>query len=123
MPTIEIERGDIVLVDLDGAIGSEHKNDPEIGLRPCVVVQNNGGNRGSPVTIVAPITDQASYKGYPQQVKATAAQLHGPKDSIIHCGQLRTIDRDKRIKKHLGKIAPELIELIDAGLRASLGLR
>ena len=88
-----------------------------------MVVQNEGGNRASPVTIVAPITDQTSYKGYPQQVKATAAQVHGVKDSIIHCGQLRTVDVEARIKRNVGKVAPELLPEIDKALKASLGLR
>ena len=123
MARIEISRGDIVLVDLSGAQGSEHDNHSEAGVRPCVVVQNEGGNRASPVTIVAPITDQTSYKGYPQQVKATAAQVHGVKDSIIHCGQLRTVDVEARIKRNVGKVAPELLPEIDKALKASLGLR
>jgi|JI10StandDraft_1071094.scaffolds.fasta_scaffold1564693_1 mRNA interferase MazF len=123
MARIEITRGDIVLVDLSGAIGSEHQNHSVSNTRPCVVVQNDGGNKASPVTIVAPITDDGSYKGYPQQVKATAAQVHGIKESIIHCGQLRTIDRDSRIKRNVGKVAEELLPEIDKALRASLGLR
>ena len=123
MASIEISRGDVVLVDLSGAIGSEHQNHSSTDVRPCVVVQNEGGNKASPVTIVAPITDLGSYKSYPQQVKATAEQVHGVKDSIIHCGQLRTIDREQRIKKRLGRVAEELIPQIDKALKASLGLR
>ena len=124
MASIEIHRGDIVLVDLSGAIGGEKQNDAGLGARPCVVVQNDGGNKGSPLTIVAPLTDVAQYKGYPQQVKASAAEL-GPngKDSIIECGHLRSIDRDKRIKKHLGAVSPVVITRIDAALKSSLGLK
>ncbi|WP_369128077.1 type II toxin-antitoxin system PemK/MazF family toxin [Ramlibacter tataouinensis] len=37
-----------------------------LALRPCVVVQNDFGNKVSPLTIVvAPLTDQAQYKKYP----------------------------------------------------------
>ncbi len=123
MARIEIARGDIVLVDLSGAVGSEHQNHSVSQTRPCVVVQNDGGNRASPVTIVAPITDDGSYKGYPQQVKATAEQVNGTKESIIHCGQLRTVDRDSRIKKNVGKVSSNLMPEIDKALKASLGLR
>lgn len=124
MPQIEIARGDVVQVDLSGAIGGEKQNDRLSGLRPCVVVQNNGGNRGSPLTIVAPLTDDAQYKGYPQQVKVTAAEL-GPwgKDSIIECGHLRSIDRDRRIKQNLGPVAEGVMDRVDAALKSSLGLR
>ena len=94
---IPIARGDIISVDLQGAQGGEKGNDATSGARPCVVVQNNGGNGGSPLTIVAPITDAGQYKGYPQQVEVTAAELAAiaptAKDSIVECGHLRTIDR------------------------------
>ncbi|NDY93794.1 type II toxin-antitoxin system PemK/MazF family toxin [Ideonella livida] len=125
MPQIAVVRGDIVLVDLSGAVGGEKQNDKVSGSRPCVVVQNDGGNRGSPLTIVAPLTDQAQYKGYPQQVLVTAAELGtgAGKDSIIECGHLRSIDRDARIKKHLGKVTAAVMPRIDAALKASLGLR
>ena len=123
MPKISVARGDIVLVDLQGSIGGEKKNDRKSGARPCVVVQNDGGNRGSPLTIVAPLTDKNQYKGYDQQVKATAAELGlNGKDSVIECGHLRSIDRDQRIKKHLGKVDPAVLPRIDAALKSSLGL-
>lgn len=124
MPDIAIVRGDIVLVDLSGALGGEKQNDKSLGARPCVVVQNDGGNKGSPLTIVAPLTDESQYKGYPQQVKASAAELgENGKDSIIECGHLRSIDRGKRIKKNLGTVTPAVLARIDAALKASLGLR
>ena len=79
MARIEITRGDIVLVDLSGAIGSEHQNHSVSNTRPCVVVQNDGGNKASPVTIVAPITDDGSYRDIhsrlrPQQHKSTESK-------------------------------------------------
>jgi mRNA interferase MazF len=124
---IQIARGDIVVVDLQGAVGGEKKNDGTSGARPCVVVQNDGGNKGSPLTIVAPLTDMAQYKGYPQQVKVTAAQVKaiGPtaKDSIVECGHLRSIDRAARIKKNCGPIDPTVLPQIDTALKASLGLK
>lgn len=122
MPEIAIQRGDIVLVDLQGAIGFEKQNDRALGARPCVVVQNDGGNRGSPLTIVAPLTDGGQYKNYPAQVMCTAAELGSPKDSVIECGHLRSIDRDKRIQKHLGRVAPSVIPRLNAALKASLGI-
>ena len=103
---IPVVRGDIVLVDLSGALGDEKNNDASLGARPCVIIQNNAGNKYRSVTIVAPITDGATYKNYPQQVFVTAKEISGPKDSVIECAQLRTIDQNKRIKKLLGKVAP-----------------
>src|SRR5690606_37782667 len=72
VPAVPLRRGDVVYVDLKGAIGVEKQK-----TRPCVVVQNDGGNRASPMTIVAPITDEDQFKGYAQQVLVEAHEL-GP---------------------------------------------
>lgn len=124
MPAIPLIRGDIVLVDLSGATGGEQQNDAAIGGRPCLVVQNDSGNRASPLTIVAAIADGRQYKNYPQQVLVTAQELGpGSKESVILLGHLRTIDRDKRIKKHLGHLAPAAMARVDAAIKSSLSLR
>ena len=53
----------------------------------------------------------------------TAAELgfKGSKDSIVECGHVRTLDRDTRIRRHLGSIQPDALAKIDAALRVSLG--
>jgi mRNA interferase MazF len=121
MPAVPIRRGDVVHVDLSGALGVEKQKS-----RPCVVVQNDGGNRASPMTIVAPISDQRQYKRFPQQVMVDAAEL-GPngKLSVVECGHLRTIDRDLRIDRKRGVIAhlpAATMARVDDALRSSLGL-
>ncbi len=122
MAAIAIQRGDIVLVDLQGALGGEKKNDAAINARPCLVVQNDVGNNVSPLTIVAPLTDMRQFKGFPVQVQVTAAELGAAKDGVVECGHVRTIDRDARIQKHLGKLAPAALARVDTALKASLGL-
>lgn len=122
MAKIPVNRGDIVLVDLKGAVGGEKKNDAQISARPCIVVQNDVGNGVSPLTIVAPLTDQKQYKGFPVQVKVSAEELGDDKGSVVECGHIRTIDRDERIVKHLGKLAPAAMKRVDIALKASLGL-
>lgn len=121
MPKTAIRRGDVVYVDLRGAVGVEKQKS-----RPCVVVQNDGGNRASPLTIVAPITDYDQHKGYPQQVVVEAAELGmGAKRSVIECGHLRSIDRDERIDEARGVIAhlsDRTMTEVDRALRSSLGL-
>ena len=71
---IPVVRGDIVLVDLSGALGDEKNNDASLGARPCVIIQNNAGNKYRSVTIVAPITDGATYnsRSLSQQRKLVA---------------------------------------------------
>jgi mRNA interferase MazF len=121
MAKLAIRRGDVVLVDLVGAIGVEKRK-----VRPCVVVQNDGGNAGSPMTIVAPLTDVGAYKGYPMQVVVDARELGpGGKESVVECGHLRAIDRDYRIEYDQGvlaHLADDTMRKVDAALMASLGL-
>jgi mRNA interferase MazF len=120
---LDISRGDVVFVDLRGAEGSEKQ-----GRRPCVVVQNDGGNRGgSPLTIVAPLTDSEHQgKRYKQQVFVAANQLgEGGKDSLIECGHLREVDRVARIDETRGvwcRLTDEVMIQVDEALRVSLSL-
>lgn len=105
-PTVNVKRGDIVLVDLSGASGGEKMNDAKIQGRPCVVIQSDKGNAVSPLTIVAPITGMEQYKSLPIQVPVTAAELGaGGSDSIVECGHVRSIDI-RRVQKQLGTLAP-----------------
>lgn len=118
----KIERGSIVLVDLTGAVGVEKQNDQYIEARPCLVVQNDKGNQWSPMTIVAPITDPEIEKLIPVLVPVTAEELGtGGRDSLIDCGQLRTIDRDLRIKEVLGRLSDDAMERVNKALKISLG--
>jgi mRNA interferase MazF len=120
----EVKRGDVVDVDLKGAVGVEKMNDRTSGGRPCVVVQNDIGNRFSPMTIVAPLTDAGQFKTLPVQVEVRAAELGfaGAKDSVVECGHLRTIDGDKRVRRHLGHLAPVAMRRVDQAIAISLGL-
>ena len=53
----DVKRGDIWLVNLDPTIGHEIKKS-----RPAVIIQNDLGNRYSPITVIAPITSQHTEK-------------------------------------------------------------
>ncbi len=120
---IAINRGDVIEVDLWGAKGGEKKNDPGMIGRLCVVVQNEGGNRG-PLTIVAPITNIGQFKGYRMQVEVCGEEQRGPlhHDSTIECGHLRSIDQLQRVKRNVGPLPPATMLRVDAALYASLGL-
>lgn len=121
---IDVKRGDIIEVDLDGATGVEKKNDPRSGARPCLVVQNDVGNRYSPMTIIVPITDAGQFKILPVQVLVSASELgfSGSKDSVVECGHVRTIDGDARVKRHLGSVNDEVMRRVDQALAVSVGL-
>jgi mRNA interferase MazF len=116
-----IERGDVVWVDLRGAIGAEKQK-----TRPCVVVQNNVGNARSPLTIVVPITNGDTWRGYPHQVMVYANELwDGAVDSVIDTGHIRSIDKDSRISSGAGilcRLGETRMIQVDRALQSLLGL-
>jgi mRNA interferase MazF len=116
-----LERGDVVWVDLRGAIGAEKQK-----TRPCVVVQNNVGNARSPLTIVVPITNGDTWRGYPHQVMVYANELwDGAVDSVIDTGHIRSIDKDSRISSGAGilcRLGETRMIQVDRALQSLLGL-
>jgi mRNA interferase MazF len=112
----EIIRGHIWLVNLDPTIGHEIKKS-----RPAVIIQNNVGNRYSPITIIAPVTSQKTEKIYPFEVLLTKKGYGLDKDSKILLNQIRAIDK-KRLVKKIGKLDEETINKLDEALKISLGL-
>jgi len=115
--SIEVKRGDVILVDLDSVEGSEK------GLtRPCVVIQNDTGNKYSPLTIVAIITSQQEIdKEYPTDVWVNKGDGGLYNDSIVQCDQIRTIDKKRIIEKY-GRFNTEIMEDIDESIKISLSL-
>ena len=111
-------RGDVVRVDLEPARGSE----PYKTRRPCVVVQNDTGNRFSPVTIVAAITDEEQVpKRYPVDVPVKQGEGGLTKNSVVQCNLIRCID-GKRIVETIGKFSPKTMQEVDRALKISLSL-
>lgn len=112
----EIKRGDIWLVNLDPTIGHEIKKS-----RPAVIIQNDLGNRYSPITIIAPITSKNIEKIYPIEVLLTKRNSGLGKDSKVLLNQIRAIDKLRLIKK-LGRADSETMSKIDNSIKISLGL-
>lgn len=115
--TSEIKRGDIIFIDLNPVIGSEKGE-----IRPCVVIQNDVGNKYSPLTIVAVVTSQKEIsKPYPTDVWIDKGEAGLDFASIIQCDQIRTIDK-KRIKKKLGSLSHSIMKKVSEALKISLDL-
>ena len=108
-----IKRGDIILCDLGVGKGSEQG-----GTRPCVVVQNDSGNRFSPTLIVAPITSRLEKIKLPTHVKIEQCNSLD-KNSVVLCEQLRTIDK-ARISCICGKVSGGDLKRITAALITSV---
>lgn len=113
---MQIRRGDIVIVNLDPTVGGEIRK-----TRPCLVVQNDAGNKNALTTIIAPIRDASGKTDQPYAVKIPAGCGNLEKDSLIDCSQIRTIDRS-RVVKILGALDNEYILRVDKALKISLDL-
>lgn len=110
-----LTKGSIVWVNLRGNEGSEQG-----GVRPCIVISNDIGNKFSPVVTVAVITSKLSKAKLPTHVEVGIREGL-KKDSIILCEQIRTID-ETRIGDCLGKISKDKMKELDKAINVSLAL-
>ena len=92
---MNIRRGDIYYADLSPVVGSEQG-----GIRPVLIVQNNVGNRFSPL--------HADSSGL-------------AKDSVVLLEQVRTIDK-KRLKEKMGTVDENSMNEINNAISISFGL-
>ena len=112
-----IRRGDVCLVSFDPTVGYEIRK-----TRPALVIQNDIGNRYSPLTIVAAITSKVSADPFPVEVVVEPSEANGlSKQSAIRLDQIRTIDR-QRIVERLGAVDPGAMRKVDDAIKVSLGL-
>lgn len=113
----KLKRGDIVLANLEPAVGSEQGN-----IRPVLIIQNNISNQYSPTTIIAPITSKLYEKEFPTNVFVSKRDSGLDKDSTILLNQIRTIDKS-RIRKIIGFFDNGIMKSVDVAIRVSLGLQ
>jgi mRNA interferase MazF len=113
---MNIKRGDILLVDLEPVKGSEQGK-----VRPCLVIQNDVGNKNSPTTIVVAITSQ-TQKQFPFTTLITKADSNLKNDSVVLCNQIRTISTKERTISRIGKLNSKVMNRVDNALKISLGL-
>ncbi|MCD2201042.1 type II toxin-antitoxin system PemK/MazF family toxin [Halobacterium sp. KA-4] len=118
---MNIQRGDIVQVDLGGKHDDDTRGSEIYKPRRSVVIQNDMGNQNAPTTIIAPISD--GYTGYPFHVNLPGSMPELKKDSHIQLDQIRTVDIGARITKKYGSLSQSQMEAVDEAIRISLGLR
>ena len=112
-----ITRGEVYLVSFDPTVGHEIKK-----TRPALVIQNDIGNRYSPLTIVAAITSKVSPVPYPVEVVVEPTTTNGlGVRSAIRLDQIRTVDRQRLIKR-LGQVDRGTMTKVDEATKISLGL-
>ena len=113
---MELLRGDIVVANLEPAIGSEQG-----GIRPVLIIQNNIINKRAPTTIIAPITSKIYTKEYPTNVFLLKNDSGLEKDSTILLNQIKTIDKS-RIKKKISYLNNDIMRRVDLAIKISLDL-
>ncbi len=114
--TIQPIRGEIYLVNFDPTIGSEISK-----TRPALIIQNNIANESSPITIIAAITSKFDDRLYPTEVLIEPPEGGLKITSVILLNQIRSIDRQRLIKR-LGVISPEKLSEVDRSIQISFGL-
>jgi len=115
-----VRRGEIVIVRLDPARGSETGK-----TRPAVVVSNDAANAtatrlGRGVITVVPVTSSVA-RVYPFQVLLPARQTGLPHDAKAQAEQVRSVAVE-RVGQRVGQLPPALAAELDQALRIHLSL-
>ncbi|MGW1372739.1 type II toxin-antitoxin system PemK/MazF family toxin [Streptomyces sp. NPDC002446] len=115
-----MRRGDIYLVDLEPARGSEANR-----VRPAVIVSNNGANQSVErnrrgVVTVIPLTSNTS-RVLTFQVFLSADECRLAKDSKVQCEQVRAVTAE-RVLQRVGSVPRQRMAEIDVALRRHLAL-
>ena len=113
---MKIQRGDIVLANLEPVVGSEQGR-----IRPVLIIQNDISNQNSPTTIIAPVTSKIYSKEFPTNVFISKKDSNLDRDSTILLNQIRTIDKT-RIIKNLKPLNIEIMKKVDLAIKVSLDL-
>jgi len=114
-----MRRGEVRLVDLDPARGSESD------MRPAVIVSNDGANStaerlGRGVLTVVPVTSRTE-RVHPFHVFLPAGATGLRLDSKAQAEQVRAVAVE-RIGAKLGSLTPDLVAALDEALRLHLAL-
>lgn len=111
-----LERGTVVLVELDPTIGREQR-----GVRPCITVSDPTVNdeQRFPLIAVVPITGTAGDGAlYPGLAPGSSGLTKASYALIDH---LRSIDK-RRIRRIFGQVSNKELASLDQGLELFLGL-
>ena len=111
----EIKRGDIWMIDL----GKLHNGSIQDGYRPCVIIQNNIGNKYSPCIIVCPLTSRGK-KSMPTHVNV-GIEDGLTFESIVLCEQMQTRCKTE-IKTFICHLNDKKMDEVNKALAISIGL-
>lgn len=113
------KQGDVVFVDLGEGVDIE-----QAGVRPCVIIQNDSGNKYSTTTIVAPITKNVRLTNKEnvlpthyiiEEFEALGLNIV----STVLCEQIRTVSKNRILyNMPIGKVG---ISKLQNQINAALG--
>lgn len=117
---MNVQRGDVVLVDYPYAAGGGSK------VRPALVIQNDRDNQRLVNTIVVQITSVTRRALEPTQLlielAAPAGRQSGLRqDSVVNCVNLLTLDKTK-VLRTLGSLPTSSMQEVSDCLKAALEL-
>ena len=110
-----VERGEIYYVDWPSGRGAE-----EAGTRPARIIQNDVGNQFSSTTTVTAIST-SRRTSYPFQIYVESSESGLPRDSVVKCERIQTIDQS-RLGRLVGDLSDKKLAEVDVALHCSLGL-
>ena len=115
--SLTLRRGDVVVVRLDPAEGSEIRK-----IRPAVVISNDAACRADAVLQVVPLTDlpERPLRHYEALIQPGSSGIS--KSSRVVANQIRTVARS-RLLERLGTLTSEELEAVERAVMIQLGLR
>jgi mRNA interferase MazF len=111
-----VDRGTVVLVELDPAVGHERR-----GVRPCLAVSDPAVNADQrfPLVAVVPLTGTPGEGALYPELSPGKSGL--TKTSYALIDHVRSIDK-RRIRRVFGRVTKDELGLVDQGLELFLGL-
>ena len=113
---MKLERGRVVLLDLDPTTGHEQR-----GVRPCVVVSDPEvvADQRFPLLAIVPVTGTRGEGALYPTLDPGASGLKKASYALID--HLRSVDK-RRVQRVFGRIDAKEMQAVDEGLIAFLGL-
>lgn len=112
------QRGQVYFLDFKAGRGRAMKD-----RHPALVVQNNTANRYSGVIIVVPLTTNLKVARLPIGVRLDPPDGGLKRQSVAHCGQIHTVDREEFVPERLsGHLSPVTMQEVNKALKVSLDL-
>ena len=111
-----VDRGTVVLVELDPTVGREQR-----GTRPCVAVSDPAVNADQrfPLIAVVPVTGTPGDGALYPELSPGKSGLTKTSHALVD--HLRSVDK-RRIRRVFGRIAKDELLALDLGLELFLGL-